>query len=244
MPTISDQTVREIAVSNAGSTRVFEKLGIDYCCGGNRSLSVACELANVPLGTVLTMLDQCTEPITQGVSNDAPLGEIAGYIVERHHGYIRQESPRIQGLLDKVCGKHDGAHAELSGLKELFGTLTRELTEHLMKEERILFPYIQALSSAAPPAACFAQIESPIEVMLAEHENAGSILLTMRTLSGGYKAPAGACTTYQALYRALEEFERDLHRHIHLENNILFPRAIAADRDRRNALAAANKIPQ
>jgi regulator of cell morphogenesis and NO signaling len=229
MDTISEQTVREIAVANPASTRVFETLGIDYCCGGNRSLSIACALANVPLENVLRLLDEAALAPGDEVPDGAPLRDLTRFIVERHHAYVRSESPRIQGLFTKVRAKHGPAHPELAQLDVLFAMLSQELAEHMLKEEKILFPYIQSLGHAST-RACFATIESPIAVMIAEHENAGAILGQLRALSNGYQPAASACPSFQALYRALEEFERDLHRHVHLENNILFPRAIAAER--------------
>jgi len=236
----SEQTVREIAIGNPASTRVFETLGIDYCCGGNHSLSVACARANVPVERVVGLLERCGQPSIDAVSNDAPLGELTRHIVERHHGFVRRESPRIQGLAEKVSGKHGRADPELSEIQALFDTLTQELGEHMLKEERILFPYIQSLGDTAASPACFGSVESPIAVMITDHENAGAILAKLRTLSNGYRPPEDACPTFHALYAALEEFERDLHWHVHLENNILFPRAIACEHERRNTLASAN----
>jgi regulator of cell morphogenesis and NO signaling len=232
MHTHSEQTVREIAAANPASTRVFEALGIDYCCGGNLSLSAACARADVPVEKVIASLEACGEVPAQAVPNDAPLSDLARYIVERHHGFVRSESPRIQGLLNKVCDKHGRAHAELFEIQELFAKLAGDMAGHMMKEERILFPYIQALNGPIAPSACFGSVESPIAAMIADHEDAGAILSKLRTLSNGYTAPAGACPTFNALYRALEDFERDLHHHVHLENNILFPRAIEAERSR------------
>jgi len=236
----SERTVREIAVANPASTRIFETLGIDYCCGGNHSLSVACKRARVPIETVLGLLNQPDPRPRPDAPTDAPLGELAQHIVDRHHGFIRRESPRIQGLLAKVRGKHGPAHPELHELSTLFDTLTQELAEHMLKEERILFPYLQALSGGAETRACFGSVESPIAVMTADHDNAGAILAKMRALSNGYQPPERACPTFHALYAALEEFERDLHWHVHLENNILFPRAIAAERSARNQAAPCN----
>jgi len=242
MRTTAEQTVREIALANPASAQVFERLGIDYCCGGNHSLSAACARANVPLEAAKRLLAECGEPVNQDVANGASLGEMTQHIVQRHHGFIRRESPRIKELFRKVCDKHGRAHPELLNLKPLFDTLSEELDEHMTKEERILFPYIQTLNDEASPSACFASVESPIAVMMADHENAGAILAKMRTLASGYQPPESACPTYQALYRALEEFERDLHWHVHLENNIVFPRAIAAERNRRNTPASAHPI--
>jgi regulator of cell morphogenesis and NO signaling len=240
MHTTSEQTVRDIVRANPASARVFEALGIDYCCGGSHSISAACACANVPLETVKQLLAECGQPITEKVWDNAPLGEITQHIIERHHGFVRRESPRIQELLNKIETKHGPKHGELSELKTLFATLTRELAEHMLKEERVLFPYIQALSAGAGSSACFGSVESSIAVMIADHENAGAILSKMRALSYGYKPPEAACPTFHETYRSLEEFERDLHWHVHLENNILFPRAIAAERDLWNTLPSAN----
>jgi len=221
-----ERTIREIAVGNPASARVFETLGIDYCCGGNHSLSAACARANVPIETVIRLLEECAQPITQDALNDACLGELTRHIVERHHGFVRCESPRIRGLLDKVCDKHGRAHEELSDLKTLFAALTQELDEHMMKEERILFPYLEALAGGITAPAFFGSVEDPIAQMIADHEDAGAILSEIRALTKGYTPPGDACLTFRALYAALEEFERDLHWHVHLENNIVFPRAI------------------
>ena len=240
MQSISEQTVREIAVANPASARVFETLGIDYCCGGNRSLRIACEQAGVPLETITVLLETCEPTEEFDVPNDAGLGELTRHIVERHHGFVRRESPRIDGLLVKVCGKHGSAHPELHEVKALFTALAEELGLHMMKEERILFPYIEGLETPAQPAACFGSVESPIAAMVADHENAGAILAKIRARSNGFEPPEGACPTYKVLYQALMEFERDLHWHVHLENNILFPRAIAAERNRPNAVATVN----
>lgn len=240
MPTTAEQTVRELTLAHPAAARVFEAFGIDYCCGGNRSLRAACATANVPLETVIGKLEAPATPPEPAVPYDTPLGELTQHIVQRHHGYVRHQSPRIHGLLLKVVEKHGGAHPELSELKALFTVLDEELAGHMMKEERILFPYIEALASGARPGACFGSVESPISVMIADHEQAGEVLARMRALSSGYQAPADACPTFQALYRALEEFERDLHWHVHLENNILFPRAIEADRKHR-ALASSHQ---
>jgi len=240
MRTASERTVREIAIANPATARVFESLGIDYCCGGSLLLSAACERANIPLQTALQMLEACEQSPGRRVMDDAPLGEITQHIVDRHHGFVRRESPRIQALLTKVCGKHGPAHNELFEVRTLFATLSDELAQHMMKEERILFPYIEALAAATEASACFATVESPISVMIADHENAGAVLAKLRELTKGFQPPESACPTFRALYQALEEFEHDLHWHVHLENNILFPRAIAAERERRNALSSAN----
>lgn len=240
MPAISEQLVREIATANPAAARVFEDLGIDYCCGGNRSLSAACASANVAVETVLGLLETSQPPSETRAWNHAPLSDLTRHIVEHHHGFVRLESPRILSLLDKVSTKHGPAHPELSQISELFASLASELEEHMKIEEYILFPYIESLTCAAEPTACFASVESPIQVMVDDHESAGAILSKIHALTGGYQPPADACAAFQTLYRKLEEFERDLHWHVHLENNILFPRAIAAEQERGKASALAH----
>ena len=240
MPIHSEQTVREIALANPATTRVFEQLGIDYCCGGNLPLSTACARANVSLEGVLGSLETCHGAPEMNVPNDAALGDLTRHIIDRHHGYVRRESPRIHALLDKVCQKHGGSHGELLEIRTLFTGLDAELSQHMAKEERILFPYIGALAGPAAPAGCFGSVENPIAAMVADHEDAGGILSEIRALTNQYTVPDGACPTFRALYGALEEFERDLHWHVHLENNILFPRAISAERALRNAPVSAN----
>lgn len=232
----SEHTVREIAASNPSAARILGALGIDYCCGGTRSLKQACATANVPVETVVALLETCETPLAQPEPLDATLGDLTQHIVNKHHGYVRRESPRIQAMLAKVCEKHGRAHRELYQVSDLFAALAEELSVHMMKEERILFPYIESLE--APDAccgACAASVETPIAAMMADHESAGAILRKLRELMHDYKAPQGACPTFQGMYRAMEEFERDLHWHVHLENNILFPRAVAMEREKRAA---------
>lgn len=235
-------TIREIVVENPAAARVFESLGIDYCCGGKLSLEEACARAGVPLQKAIDLIAQArrdADPATSRDWSQAPIPEITAYIVGEHHGYIRRESPRLQGLLEKVQGRHGSSHPEVASIKELFSSLIQELFTHMMKEERILFPYIDSLAASGNgeplPSACFGSIENPIANMVADHDDAGELLARMKELANAYQPPADACATYRALYQGLEEFERDLHRHIHLENNILFPRAIDMERGLQEA---------
>lgn len=228
------ETVRDIAVQNPESVRVFESLGIDYCCGGKRPLKEACERANVSTERVLEMLqgaasDQDLEDL--GRWPTASIAELSEYIVATHHRYVRRETPRLETLLEKVAAKHGDAHPELATIKETFSAMAQELFAHTLKEEQVLFPYLTKLEAAvlthAPvPPAFFGSVRNPIARMLADHDDAGELLTVLRDLSENYQVPAGGCPSYHALYRGLEEFERDLHRHVHLENNILFPRAV------------------
>lgn len=236
MQTIAEKTVREIALENPASMPVFESLGIDYCCGGERRLDDACRSAGVEVDRVLRLIGRA-EHDTNSVSEDwrqRPLTELIEYIVNKHHAFVRQELPRIEALLTKVYGKHGPAHPELHEIDALFRAIAQELSTHQFKEEHVLFPYIERMEKSgahnAAQRACFDSVARPIANMIAEHDDAGSILRQIRELSGGYAAPADACPTFHSLYRSLEGFERDLHRHVHLENNVLFLRAIEMEK--------------
>ncbi len=234
METITEKTVREIAMENPSSVRVFESLGIDYCCGGKRPLSDACSHANVDIDRVLELLataSRDSQVPEVGEWRDKPLGDLIAHIVETHHAFVRRETPRIASLLTKVAAKHGPLHPEINQIEPLFTAIGQELSTHMLKEEQVLFPYVARMEQATLggnpiPEAFFGSVKRPIANMVAEHDDAGALLSQIRALSLGYTAPSGACPTFLALYRGLEEFERDLHQHIHLENNIQFPRAI------------------
>jgi regulator of cell morphogenesis and NO signaling len=236
MTITAEKTVREIALESPSSIRIFEALGIDYCCGGRKPLAEACVRAKIDLATTLNLLamgDSVTGPRTDW--SVQPLEHLTAFIVDTHHGYVRNETPRIEGQFAKVLAKHGAAHPEVSQMEQIFSAMSQELATHMMKEERILFPYVEAMAAAraagAPlPEAFFGTAERPIATMMLEHEDAGELLSKLRSLSSNYEPPMGACPTFVALYRALEDFEHDLHEHIHLENNILFPRALELER--------------
>jgi regulator of cell morphogenesis and NO signaling len=212
-------TVREIAIENPAAIRVFESFGIDYCCGGQRPLQEACARVNVPVERVLEKLSE-TSLAEDTNWTDASSKELIAHIVARHHAYVRQEAPRLAMLLAKVAGKHGVAHPELASILELFTTLATDLLAHMQKEEQVLFPLLQTTDtqSANPSLA------APIARMLADHDEAGALTAKIRALASNFELPAGACPSYRGLYHGLEEFERDLHQHVHLENNILFRR--------------------
>jgi len=232
------RTVSEIARENPAAVRVFENFGIDYCCGGKRSLEEACESVNAPIDQVIQALRELQANNMRPEEHRwtaSSLVELTEYIVNHHHRYIRDEVPRIEQLLQMVVDQHGERHHELGIIQQIFRTLSDELRIHMMKEERILFPFLEEMETGArmereAPLACFASIELPISRMLADHNDAGVLTARIRDLSGGYRAPEGSCPSYRALYRSLEEFERDLHHHVHLENNILFPRAVEMER--------------
>ncbi len=237
MTAIAEKTVRELALESSTATRVFEKLGIDYCCGGDQSLEEACRTAGRSVNEVQSALDAA---VRQGNVPDRdwqrePLADLIGHISATHHKFVRSEIDRLVPLFNKVCGVHGKNHPELIQLQGIFSSLAQELTLHLMKEEKVLFPYIVRMEEAVihhepviPPP--FGTVANPVAMMEHEHDSAGDALRIIRSLSNGYTAPEGACTSYLALYRALGEFEADLHQHIHLENNILFPRALAMEK--------------
>ena len=233
----ANQTVGSIAAASPASLRVFERTGIDYCCGGKQSLQQASETANIPVEKLLAMIADAEHgpSVPERQWNEAPARDLVAHIVRTHHAFVRTEIPRLEALLQKVTGKHGSAHKELTEIHETFSALAEELQQHLMKEERVLFPYIEQAEAAvevdqAAPESCFGSVEFPISRMIADHDDAGGLLESIRTLSNNFALPEGACQSYAALYRGLEEFEQDLHRHIHLENNILFPRALELER--------------
>jgi len=224
------KTVRELVVEVPNATRVFEKLGIDYCCGGHRPLEQACASANVAVDDVLRALEQNTDASTGTAARDwnaAPLGDLVDHIVNKHHAYVKAEVPRLKALIAMVVGVHGKNHPELEQVQIAFSELANELTSHLMKEEQILFPYVKQMAGVARCGpSCFGTVQNPIQVMMMEHDNAGEKLREMRQATSNYTLPPDACSSYGALFVALIELEQDLHEHIHLENNILFPRAV------------------
>ena len=236
MTSYENQTVGQIAAENPSSVRVFEKLRIDYCCGGKLPLTEACERAGIPVADAVTLLNESDRPTAAKNWSEASASELIAHITGTHHAFVRQEIPRIEALLGKVKNRHGATHPEVAEIESLFLAAAQELQSHLMREEQVLFPYIAKLENAAhygaePPRGCFPSVEFPIARMLADHDDAGELFARMSALSGEYTPPEQACMSFQALYIGLHEFEQDLHRHIHLENNILFPRAIALERE-------------
>jgi regulator of cell morphogenesis and NO signaling len=238
-------TVGEIAAEMPGTTREFEKLGIDYCCGGSRTLGEACAAANISIDEALARLEKSSASSQAGTNLDLQkqdwqkqlLADLIGHITSTHHAFVRSESPRIEALAAKVVGVHGKNHPELIEVQKVFSALAAELSVHLMKEEQILFPYISrmeenVLAGEAAPPAMFGTVLNPVRMMMQEHDGAGDSLRSLRTVTKDYTVPADACISYRTLYQALQEYEADLHQHIHLENNILFPRAVAMEAKR------------
>jgi regulator of cell morphogenesis and NO signaling len=234
--TTATKTVREIALERPSSIRVFEKLGIDYCCGGRKPLADACLENNLEINAVLAALESTSDEhsVVEVNWGTTSLQRLIEHIVSSHHAYVKQELPRLAVLAEKVVARHGETTPHLFVIKSTVAQLDAELTHHLGKEEMVLFPYIVSLEHALTtgaelPASCFGTVANPIAMMTQEHDAAGALLADLRKLSNGFVPPEGACPTYHAFYDGLREFEQDLHQHIHLENNILFPRAIAME---------------
>ncbi len=227
------KTVRQYALEVPAATRIFEKLGIDYCCGGGKSLADACTAAGVSVVEVLDFLNAELRVATSATRDWQALSqaELITHIVDKHHAFTREELVRLEALLAKVSGVHGQNHPELFEIQDQFGKLRGELEPHMLKEESVLFPYIVRMEEAAVakqnlPSPPFGTVRNPVRVMMAEHDAAGYILGRMREASSDYAVPPDTCISYKTLYSALTALEVDLHQHIHLENNILFPRAM------------------
>ena len=234
--TVTTQTVREIALEQPTAIRVFEQLGIDYCCGGRKPLAEACAARNLEIDLVLAALEGAEKKPGIEVENWAEKSSesLSSYIVAKHHAYVKRELPRLAQLAEKVVNRHGSTKPELPAIANVLAQLDEELTQHLAKEEAVLFPYIAALeqsvSTGTPkPHSCFGTVANPIAMMTQEHDAAGALIEEIHRLSGNFITPEDACPTFHAFYDGLKEFEQDLHQHIHLENNILFPRAIEFD---------------
>ena len=229
----TETKMKDIALSNPAARQVLEEAGLDYCCGGGKPLHEACLHANVSSEEILNRLRENAKGTGPEDLNwmTTPLCELTRHIREKHHRYVREAIPRTQALSDKVATKHGGNHTELVDIGKLFAEVGREMIMHMQKEEQILFPYIDALERAVkaggsvePPF--FQTVKNPIHAMMQEHDAAGDLIRRIRVLSSEYTPPGDACTSFKALYEALQEFEADLHQHVHLENNVLFPRAV------------------
>jgi len=213
MSVSTQKTVREIVLENPAATRVFEKLGIDYCCGGQKSLEQACAGANVSIEQVLNALEQgdATAALIERDWSTVPLDELVDHIIKKHHTYVRSEVPRLQALIAKVVGVHGTNHPELASVQSAFAELANELGAHLMKEEQILFPYLKQMGNGKGCGpSCFGSVQNPIRVMMMEHDGAGEKLREIRQATNNYALPADACVSYGTLFSALQEYEQDL----------------------------------
>jgi regulator of cell morphogenesis and NO signaling len=215
---------------------ILDRLGLDYCCQGHRTLRDATLEQHIAVSEVIDEL--CSLEVTAGEGSAATawpdLAELIQHIVSTHHSYVRTQQPILQGWLEKLAARHGRRHPELLEILAVFESLSDGLLQHMAKEENILFPYIERLWASAnggglPPANPFGTILNPVRVMESEHQEAGAHLARLRSLTGGYEPPADGCTTYRVCFSELARFESDLHQHVHLENHVLFPRALALE---------------
>jgi len=222
---LPDRTVGEIVAGNPSQARVFQAFGIDFCCQGGRTLREACTSKGIGLESVIEQLEAASATPTAPENNPAllPPVELIGYIVDKHHAYLRAELPRIDAMAERVAKVHGGHTPSLVEVFHIFCAMAEELDGHMMKEEQILFPAIRTLSEGGATMP----LDGPVACMLQEHDDAGEALALMRELTNGFTPPPEACNTYRALFAGLAELEEDLHRHIHLENAVLFPQALA-----------------
>jgi regulator of cell morphogenesis and NO signaling len=218
------QTVADIAVGLAGAVHVFEANHIDYCCGGKRTLREACERARVPVIKVMTELDALGP---QSAPAWGSLPALVAHIIDKHHAAARDAMEHIGPLVSKVCRVHGDRHVELVRVVEIFDEICADLAPHMRAEEGALFPAILQIARPDCDAKQREELRVSITVMQHDHDTIGRLLHLMRDVTNDYTPPEDACTSYRALYVNLEAFEGELHQHIHLENNVLLPRALA-----------------
>lgn len=236
---LSEETLGQLAAKDLRKVTIFKKYGLDFCCGGKRTVKEACIEKGIDFEKVeLELLSADKNPVTRQLSyDDWAIDFLADYIVNAHHVYVKKTLPDLRYFATKVARAHGGGHPELAVIQELVEVINTELLAHMIKEEKILFPYIKELVYAVNnpqvplPSVDFNTIQSPIRAMEMEHESVGEILQEIRRLSNDFSLPQGACGSYSALYRMLNEFESDLHIHIHLENNILFPKGLSLEKE-------------
>lgn len=229
-------SLSEIVNQNHRAAAVFEKFSLDFCCNGNRKILEACKEANIDPIHVINELKTSETKNSDGRNfKEWPLHETINYIQTHHHAYIEQQSPQIKKYLNKICGIYGDRHPELWDVRAIFSEVAGELAVHMKKEELMLFPFMKKLERArdthtSGQSPLFETVASPIEMMKADHAAEGEKLSRIAYLTGNYTAPDDACNTFIATYELLKEFEKDLHIHIHLENNIVFPKAIVLEK--------------
>lgn len=242
MQKIKELTLAQIVNSNHKTATVFEKYHLDFCCKGKRSLEQACAEQQLLLTEVTADLENVfTTTETDVEFEKMNLTQLCEYIVHTHHSFVKKEMPQIFDYLQKVASKHGERHPELNKIFEIFSAVKEEMEGHMKKEELILFPRIKELQKLTEQKTANFQLnigylQSPITIMEQEHDHAGTMLNEIRILSNDYTPPADACTTYRLSFAALQAFELDLHQHVHLENNILFPKAISMFKDLKESV--------
>jgi regulator of cell morphogenesis and NO signaling len=233
---ILETTVGQLVTERPGRARVFEAFGIDYCCGGKKPLAQAIREKGLDQRAVLRVLETFGEqaPATERDWSKSSLTALADHIEQTHHAYLKRELPRLEFLVNKVANRHGSHTPQLVELAGVFAAFKLELESHMQKEEVVLFPVCRRMERASAPQQLHrGSVENPIAVMIHEHDDAGDALKRMRELTDDYTPPADACNTYRALFDSLRELEQDMHRHVHKENSILFPKALELEQKLR-----------
>jgi regulator of cell morphogenesis and NO signaling len=225
MTDVLDPTLATIVTTNPAAARVFERRGLDYCCHGQRTLAEACRDAGLDPAAVGQEL-AATQSATAAPTSDDPVALVRD-IVDTHHRYLHEELPLLDALAEKVLSVHGGRHPELAEVRRLVAELRADLEPHLLKEERVLFPAIEAFAGGQREFP-FGSLANPIRMMTLEHDRAGELLVALREMTDDYSVPANACASYRSLYVRLEALEVDTHVHIHKENNVLFPAVLVS----------------
>jgi len=223
----SQQTVGQLVTERPSRSRVFAKHGIDFCCGGGRSLSDACSAKGLEVDALIAELEAAEAP-AEGAQNfgEMTLTALTEHLVSTHHAYLKSELPRLRDMVHKVARVHGDKDARLGQLVPVFDAFFMDMLPHLDKEEMILFPTIRDMEAGRDGGQCFSHISAPISVMESEHDHVGHLLVKMRELCADYVIPEAACNTWRAMLDGLHELETDTHQHVHLENNILHTRAL------------------
>jgi regulator of cell morphogenesis and NO signaling len=239
---ITEQTiVGELVAKDYRTASVFKKQGIDFCCAGNRTIAEACAKKSIDPALVIETLEEIINKTNNPVAdyNTWPLDLLADYVEKKHHRYVEEKIVEIVPFLNKVASVHGDRHPELLEVQQLFRGCVEELTSHMQKEEQMLFPFVRQLANGKSVQPPFGSVQNPINMMMHEHTAEGERFRRIVELTDNYTPPADACNTYKVTLALLQEFEEDLHLHIHLENNIMFPRAIAleAKANNRNRIA-------
>ncbi|NJW52376.1 iron-sulfur cluster repair di-iron protein [Salinimicrobium oceani] len=239
MENLKAKTVAEMVTENIKTAHIFKKYGIDFCCGGGISLEKACEKYGADYTLLSEELINVDRPSSHASNyNNWELDFLTDHIINIHHAYVEENIPLLLQYAARVAEVHGHHYSELLEIEQLVKQVAGELSAHMKKEELILFPFIKQMTKAKAeggelPKAPFGSVDNPIKMMETEHEDAGEALRRIAILSNNYNPPSGACNTYRAFYAKLEEFEQDLHQHVHLENNILFPKSLALEKKLR-----------
>lgn len=221
-----DTTLAEVISAHPSLARELERRGLDYCCGGSRTIQQACASNGLDAGRVVTELTSAAIDEPEAPWSSMDLVQLIDHVETTHHRYLWEELPRLSALADKIVTVHGGRHPELAEIRSCYEAIRADLEPHLIKEERVLFPMLRELATAdAAPSFHCGTVLNPISVMLREHESVGELLRRLRTLTDDFTPPADGCGSYVALFRGFDELETDTHLHIHKENFLLFPEA-------------------